>query len=104
MVQIAAVSHVEDAQVLVDALHKKGYTVTAQRKPEDGLIHVDVYKRQVLALVVVVPGGLVQARAQSDAESGVPAAGRGRILLVLPFDNRRGSLAWSGFGRLRRRF
>jgi len=40
MVQIAAVSHVEDAQVLVDALHKKGYTVTAQRKPEDGLIHV----------------------------------------------------------------
>ena len=50
----------------------------------------------VLALVVVVPGGLVQARAQSDAESGVPAAGRGRILLVLPFDNRSGqpSLEW----------
>jgi tetratricopeptide (TPR) repeat protein/TolB-like protein len=50
----------------------------------------------VLALVVVVPGGLVQARAPSDAESGVPAAGRGRILLVLPFDNRSGqpSLEW----------
>jgi DedD protein len=40
MVQIAAVSHVEDASVLVNALRKRGYTVTAQRKPEDDLIHV----------------------------------------------------------------
>ena len=40
MVQIAAVSHVEDASVLVNALRKRGYTVTAQRKPDDGLIHV----------------------------------------------------------------
>ncbi len=40
MVQIAAVSHVEDASVLVSALRKRGYSVTAQRKPEDGLIHV----------------------------------------------------------------
>ena len=40
MVQIAAVSHPEDASVLVNALRKRGYTVTAQRKPEDGLIHV----------------------------------------------------------------
>jgi DedD protein len=40
LVQIAAVSHVEDASVLVSALRKRGYTVTAQRKPEDGLIHV----------------------------------------------------------------
>jgi cell division septation protein DedD len=40
MVQIAAVSHPDDASVLVNALRKRGYTVTAQRKPEDGLIHV----------------------------------------------------------------
>jgi hypothetical protein len=40
MVQIAAVSHTEDAAVLVNALRKRGYTVTAQRKPEDGMIHV----------------------------------------------------------------
>jgi cell division septation protein DedD len=40
LVQIASVSHVEDASVLVNALRKRGYTVTAQRKPEDGLIHV----------------------------------------------------------------
>jgi cell division septation protein DedD len=40
MVQIAAVSHPEDAEVLVNALRKRGYTVTTQRKPEDGLIHV----------------------------------------------------------------
>jgi len=40
MVQVAMVSHPEDAAVLVNALRKRGYTVTAQRKPEDGLIHV----------------------------------------------------------------
>lgn len=40
LVQIAAVSHPEDGSVLVNALRKRGYTVTAQRKPEDGLIHV----------------------------------------------------------------
>jgi cell division septation protein DedD len=40
MVQIAAVSHSEDAQVLVDALRKRGYTVTARREAGDNLIHV----------------------------------------------------------------
>jgi cell division septation protein DedD len=39
-VQIAALSHAEDAAVLVAALRKRGYTVTAQQKPEDGLFHV----------------------------------------------------------------
>jgi cell division septation protein DedD len=42
MVQIAAVIHAEDAEVLVSALRKRGYAVTAQRKPEDGLIHVSI--------------------------------------------------------------
>jgi cell division septation protein DedD len=42
MVQIAAVSHVEDAKVLSDALRKRGYTVTARREPADDLIHVRI--------------------------------------------------------------
>ena len=42
MVQIAAVSHVEDAKVLSDALRKRGYAVTARREPADDLIHVRI--------------------------------------------------------------
>lgn len=40
MVQIAAVSHTEDAEVLVNALRKRGYAVTARRDVGDSLIHV----------------------------------------------------------------
>jgi DedD protein len=42
MVQVAAVSHEEDASVLVGALRRRGYSVSAQREPSDGLIHVRV--------------------------------------------------------------
>jgi len=42
MVQIAAVSHEEDANVLVDALRKHGYAVSARREPADNLIHVRI--------------------------------------------------------------
>jgi cell division septation protein DedD len=42
MVQIAAVSNPEDASVLTSALRKRGYTVTAQREPADGMIHVRI--------------------------------------------------------------
>lgn len=42
MVQIAAVAHPEDADVLVGALRKRGYAVTARRDPADGLLHVQV--------------------------------------------------------------
>jgi len=42
MVQIAAVSHPEDADVLVGALRKRGYAVTAHRDPTDGLLHVQI--------------------------------------------------------------
>ena len=42
MVQIAAVSHQEDADVLVGALRKHGYTVAARRDPADSLIHVRI--------------------------------------------------------------
>jgi len=42
MVQIAAVSHVEDAEVLVNALRRRGYAVTAHRELGDNLIHVQV--------------------------------------------------------------
>lgn len=42
MVQIAAVSNPADADVLVSALHKHGYTVTVRREPNDALMHVQV--------------------------------------------------------------
>jgi cell division septation protein DedD len=42
MVQIATVSHQEDADVLVGALHKRGYAVTALRDPADNQFHVRV--------------------------------------------------------------
>lgn len=42
MVQIAAVLHVEDANVLANALRKRGYAVTARRDPGDGMIHVSI--------------------------------------------------------------
>ena len=40
MVQIAAVSHSEDAEVLVSALRKRGYSVSARRELGDNLVHV----------------------------------------------------------------
>jgi cell division septation protein DedD len=42
MVQIAAVSQQEDADVLMSALRKRGYAVAARREPLDGLIHVRI--------------------------------------------------------------
>jgi len=42
MVQIAAVSHQEDADVLVGALRKRGYAVIAQRDDADGQFHVRI--------------------------------------------------------------
>jgi DedD protein len=42
MVQIAAVAHQEDADVLVGALRKHGYAVNARRDPADGLLHVQI--------------------------------------------------------------
>ena len=42
MVQIAAVSHPEDAEVLVSALRKNGYAVAVHRDISDSLIHVQV--------------------------------------------------------------
>jgi cell division septation protein DedD len=42
MVQIAAVTHADDANVLVNALRKRGFDATAQRMPSDGLVHVRI--------------------------------------------------------------
>ena len=42
MVQIAAVSQQEDADVLMSALRRRGYAVAARREPLDGLIHVRI--------------------------------------------------------------
>lgn len=42
VVQIAAVSHREDADLLVGALHGKGYSVSARSEPQDKLLHIQV--------------------------------------------------------------
>lgn len=42
MVQIAAVSHIEDANVLMNALRKRGYAVVARRQSADDMIHVQI--------------------------------------------------------------
>jgi cell division septation protein DedD len=42
MVQIAAVSNPQDAEVLVNALRKRGYSVTVRREFTDNLIHVRI--------------------------------------------------------------
>ena len=42
MVQIAAVSRQEDADVLVTALRQRGYTVVVHNEPQDKLLHVQV--------------------------------------------------------------
>lgn len=42
MVQVAAVSHAEDASVLMNALRKRGYAVMERRGFSDNLIHVQI--------------------------------------------------------------
>lgn len=42
MVQIASVSHQEDADVLVGALRKRGYTVSVHRDLGDNMLHVQL--------------------------------------------------------------
>jgi DedD protein len=42
MVQIAAVSNPADADVLIGALRKRGYSVTVRNQPGDALLHVQV--------------------------------------------------------------
>jgi len=42
IVQIAAVSHQEDADLMVAALKRKGYTVASRSEPQDKLIHIQV--------------------------------------------------------------
>jgi len=42
IVQIAAVSHQEDADVLLSALKKQGYAVVARQEPQDSLIHIQI--------------------------------------------------------------
>jgi len=42
MVQVAAVSHQEDADLLVSALKNRGYTVFIRQEPQDHLLHVQV--------------------------------------------------------------
>ena len=41
-VQVAAVSHQEDADVLLSALKKRGYSVAIHHEPQDKLLHVQI--------------------------------------------------------------
>jgi len=42
MVQVAAVSRQEDADVLVSALKKHGYNAVVRNDPKDALLHVQI--------------------------------------------------------------
>jgi DedD protein len=42
MVQVAAVSHQEDADTLIAALKKKGYSVFIRQEPQDHLLHIQI--------------------------------------------------------------
>jgi len=42
VVQVAAVSHQEDADVLTNALKKRGYSVAIRQVPQDKLLHVQI--------------------------------------------------------------
>jgi DedD protein len=42
VVQVAAVSHQEDADLLLSALKKRGYNVAVRQEPQDKLLHVQL--------------------------------------------------------------
>ena len=42
LVQVAAVSHQEDADILLSALKKRGYAVTVRHEQQDKLLHVQI--------------------------------------------------------------
>jgi cell division septation protein DedD len=42
LVQVAAVSHQEDADILAGALKRKGYTVAIRHEPNDKLLHIQL--------------------------------------------------------------
>ena len=42
VVQVAAVSHQEDANMLLAALKKKGYSVSIRQEPQDKLLHLQL--------------------------------------------------------------
>ena len=42
MVQVAAITNPTDAQVLVNALRKHGYSASAHSQPNDSFLHVQV--------------------------------------------------------------
>ncbi|HEY6413850.1 MAG TPA: SPOR domain-containing protein [Edaphobacter sp.] len=42
LVQVAAVSHQEDADILLSALKRRGYAVTVRHEPQDKLLHIQI--------------------------------------------------------------
>lgn len=66
MVQVAAVSHQEDADLLVGALKRKGYNVAVRQVPQDKLLHVQIgpfaTKKEAVAM---------QQRLQTDGYNAI---------------------------------
>jgi cell division septation protein DedD len=42
LVQVAAVSHQEDADMLLNALKRRGYDVAIRHEPQDKLLHIQL--------------------------------------------------------------
>ena len=42
MVQVAAISRQEDAEILVAALKKRGYSAVIRNDPKDSLLHIQI--------------------------------------------------------------
>ena len=42
LVQIAAVSHQEDADLIASTLKRRGYAVAIRREPQDTLLHIQL--------------------------------------------------------------
>jgi hypothetical protein len=57
----------------------------------------------VLLSSIHLPGQNIQAPGPGSTEAAAATAGKDRILLILPFDNRTGQPSLEGFAKLRRR-
>ena len=40
--QIAAISHKEDADLLLASLHRRGYAAVIRQQPQDNLLHIQI--------------------------------------------------------------
>lgn len=59
MVQVAAVRIPQDAQILVDALKRHGYTAAVRNEPQDQLLHIQLGPFQSRADAMAMRGKLL---------------------------------------------